>query len=249
MDYRILAVRATDEEDGRLYPTVTPAGTVEGDAWDGDPLRIGASALEVSELISGGWKTQQRFKGVKVDVLITDCRFIVTCTRFNMGGGWWGGVAVAAVANGVSKARAAHRRHSKALVGQVRYAWLRCVGYKPKLGWASNEEVRLGVVVKTRDGATRELHLDVRLPKNVDSAAVARAVVARAARYRLHYTDIADAAERVIYEELAEGPALPAAEPKQFALYRLPRCFFVDTGSAYPTVASARAALRVQDPK
>ena len=248
MGYTILAVRSADEDDGRLYPVIgADRDPVEVDELDGDIQRVTGSGVEVKELVAGGWKTVGQFKGIKAEVLITESRLVVACDKYEKGGGWVGfgagGLAVALAANGVSKARAARRRRGNMLVGHVRYAWLRCVGFKPKTGWASNEEVRLGVAVKTEDGTTRELFLDVTLPKNVDSSQVARVIVQRAARYRLAHTQIDADEERTQYEELANAPSLSAAAPKKFALYQLPRYFYVSTASALPMVANTPKAV------
>ena len=197
MSFAMLAIRTADEEDGSLYPVPgLQNGSVTMEQWDGEPLRLTGSSITVQELRSGTWRTLQRLRDVKLDLLITDSRLVVSCSKFDKGGGWvgfgGGGVVFALAANGVSKARAAHRRHGKLLVGQVRYSWMRCVGYKPKAGWGSNEEIRLGVVVKSDDGERQELFMDVALPKNVHSAAVARAIVTRAAAYRLTHTQFED---------------------------------------------------------
>src|ERR1700726_1217422 len=107
MDYTILTIRTPDEDDARLYPSVTEGGTVALEQWDGEPLRITGSGLSVEELVAGGWKTRMRLKDVKLEILITDSRFAVSCRKFDKGGGWWGigagGAAFALAANGVSK--------------------------------------------------------------------------------------------------------------------------------------------------
>jgi len=241
----MLAIRTADEEDGRLYPLPDEQkGSVRMEQWDGEPLRLTGSALVIQELRSGKWRTLQRLRDVKLDLLITDSRLVVSCSKFDKGGGWigfgGGGVVLALAANGVSKARAAHRRHGKLLVGHVRYPWLRCVGYKPKAGWGSSEEIRLGVVARSRDGERQELFLNIALPKNVDSAAVARAVVMRAAAYRLTHTEVQDE-DRPRFEELSEGPRLATPEPKKFALYNIPRHYYVSAAVAHPESAMAVA--------
>jgi hypothetical protein len=237
MGYSILAIRSAAEDDGRLYPVVGDSCTpVRPEQWDGETQRVTASALQVSELVSGGLKTVARFPNIKAEILITDSRVVVASSKYEKGGGWIGfgaGAFVAVAANGVSKALAAQRRRGKMLVGQARYPWLRCVGAKPKAGWGSSEQLRIGVVVKSENGGTRELLLDATLPKDVDSSAVARGIITRAARYRLEYTAVEDD-ERARYEELADAQRLSAPAPKSFAMYQLPRYYFVSTECAYP---------------
>jgi|ERR1035441_1433426 hypothetical protein len=123
MEFSMLAIRTTEDDDGRLYPVPgEDKGSVRSEQWDGEPLRLGASAVTVQELRAGTWRTLQRLRNVKLDVLITSSRVVVSCSKYDKGGGWigfgGGGVAFAMAANGVSKARAAHRRHGKLRVGR-----------------------------------------------------------------------------------------------------------------------------------
>ncbi len=128
MGYSMLAIRSAEEEDGRLYPTVgDQQSPVTLEEWDGEIQRLAGSALRVSEIVAGRLKTVVRVKDVKLDLLITDSRFAIACSKYEKGGGWWGvgggGVLFAVAANGVSKVRAAHRRRGKMLLGHVRYPW------------------------------------------------------------------------------------------------------------------------------
>jgi hypothetical protein len=244
MGYAMLAIRTAAEDDGRLYPVVgDEQSPVELESLDGSIEHLKGRAVTVSELVPGGFKTIARFRDVNIDLLITESRVALCCDKYEKGGGWVGvgaGAFVAVAANGVSKARAAHRRRGKTLVGQVRYSWLRCVGYKPKAGWGSREQLRLGVVVKLADGATRELFLDVALTKGIDSKAAAQAIITCAARYRLDHTVVEDTDERRRFEELARTPELARPEPKKFALCQMPSYFFVSAGTAHPVPGVVR---------
>jgi hypothetical protein len=119
------------------------------------------------------------------------------------------------------------------VVGHVRYPWLRCAGYKPVTTRTSREELRLGVTVRAQDGAPRWLFLDIPLPPHIDSEAVARAIVRRAAAYRLRYTGAAEP-ERALLTSLADAQAAATEQPGRFIVYEFPRYSFVDTRSAYP---------------
>ena len=247
MGFALLAVRAPGEGDASLFPALADAGTVATESLDGERKRLLANGVVVRERTSAGVRTLLKVPNVKIEVLISDSRVVVACSKFEKGGGWWGiggaGVAIALTADVVSKARAAHRRHGKMLVGQVRYPWLHCVGFKPKQGFGTAEELRLGVVEKSSDGAVRELFLDLLLPSNVDSAAVAREVATRAGRYRVAHWETADEEEKALYERLAQGPAAPTPQPKQFGVYELPRFAFVSAASAYPQAAVKQETL------
>lgn len=231
MDYSILAVRTPDDDDGRLHPELSDGHTMVLEPLDGAPLWIHASGLVVSERVANGLRTHLRIGNVKVDVMISDARLAVGCANFESGKRKSPGVEAAILAKGLDNARP---DQGKMLVGHVRYPWLRCVGFKPRTGWRSNDELRLGVVARASDGDERELFLDLQLPKGVDSAAIARGTVAKAARYQLVYGEVTNEAERDSYERLAEGPRPAPAPSTEFALYRLPSVSFVSAISAYP---------------
>jgi hypothetical protein len=239
MGYSILSVRTREETDGRLYPVVADKPElIATEERDGEIQRLSASRMTVRELVGGSCKTIVQIKDTKVDLLVTESRFVIACEKFEKGGGWVGfggaGLAFALAANGVSKLRAAQRRHGKLLVGQVRYPWLRCVGFTPRAGWGSQEQIRLGVVEMLGGGASRELFLDVSLPKNVDSGEVARVIAQKTARYRLEHVAIEDASEQACYEDLASAGRLASPAPKKFAFYQMPRWYCVSAQSANP---------------
>jgi hypothetical protein len=126
-------------------------------------------------------RTALRVRKVRIDLLITDARFVVACSKYDKGGGWVGGATTMVVFNSVSKARAALRSRGKMLVGQVRYPWLRWVAGVPKTGFGSDETLVLACTAES--GAAMTLKLS--LPKNIESVRVAAEIAARAARYRL----------------------------------------------------------------
>ena len=233
--YEFLVIRDASEEDGRLYPVMGDAQhPVEPEPGDGTPMRFTAGGLDIMESLPNGMKKIAGLRDVRLDLVLTDARLALSCDKFDKGGGWWGiggaGAAIALVADGVSKVRAAHRRRGKALLGQVRYPWIRCVGFMPKTGWASDEQLRVGVVSKLADGSTRDLYLDLILPKTVASQAVAEELVSRAARHRLTRTPFREE-ERAALESLAGRPTLPVPEKGKFALHQMPRYSYVSPDS------------------
>jgi hypothetical protein len=238
MEYAILALRTVGEDDGRLYPVLSDELAMAVEPLDGEPLCLTASRLLVRERVAGELVTRLCAENAKADVLVGDARLAVRCSKFDKG---VMGIGAAMHAEGNGGARTGS---SEMLVGHVRYPWLRCVGFKPKAGWGSSEELRLGVMARAPDGSTRELFLDIRFPKGIDSAAVARAAVASAARYHLAYGELADEAEQESWEGLADRPSLAAASSGKFVLYRLPSFSLVNAMSAYP-VPSLRAEPKI----
>ncbi len=235
MGYSILAVRTSDDDDGRLHPALSDGHTMVLEPLDGAPSWVHARGLIVSEMVADGLRTHLRIGNVKVDVMISDARLAVGCVNFDSGEQRSPGIRTAILVKSLGSVTPDDGAgYGRMLVGHVRYPWLRCVGFKPRTGWRSRDELRLGVVARAPDGDERELFLDVQLPRGVDSASLARSVVAKAARYHLAYSEVTDEVERDSYEHLAEGPRLAPAGPTEFALYRLPSASFVSAISAYP---------------
>jgi len=207
MDYRFLAARSPGEADARLHPALCESGEVACEHGDGVSLAVPLAAVEVKQLVPGGWTTCEQLGGARLDATITESRLIVCAGRSS-------------------------RRARERLVGQLRYEWLRSVGYRHRAGRGSREEVRLAVVARSQSGQDRELYVDVALTRRRDAAAVARAIVARAARFWLAQAQIGDDGQRARYEALADAPAVPAPGAHEFAHYLLPRYVPIDAAAA-----------------
>lgn len=89
---------------------------------DGESV-LWTSACEVRSAGSESWKLPS-----DTTVVVTDRRLAFLTTKFDPGGGWVGfgaaGLAVATVANVVSKQRAAARSAGLVVLGHLRYEWL-----------------------------------------------------------------------------------------------------------------------------
>ncbi len=231
MDYSILATRTADEQDARLHPSLTSAEKIALEPLDGDPLLLRATGLVVSERTRGDLGIHLRAR-VSVDLLISDARVAVSCiepANHHSSAGIHATLTHLAHRFGTKHSE----RVSKLLVGQVRYSWLRCVGFKPRRGRRSDGELRLGVVARAPDGAPRELFLDLSLPRSVDAATIAQSVATRAARY-LTYHVPSDETQRSELQMLAKEMHLEPPPPGKFALWHLPGAPFVSAASAYP---------------
>jgi hypothetical protein len=219
MDYCMLAVRTVDDTDDRLYPAIADTrGTIAAEPLDGDPLRVTARGMHVGELIGDGSRTLRRLGRAKIDVLLSESRVAVSCANFDRIGRFGNRVLP-------------RRRRRRILAGQVRHQWLRSVGFNPRMSWRGREEVRLGVTFVDDLGAAHELYLTLVLPNNIDSGAVAQAIVSRAARYRLEHME-ADQGDRERYEELRRAERLGRPDPDSFASYEMPCYRRVDASSA-----------------
>jgi hypothetical protein len=147
-----------------------------------------------------------RATDIRAQVLVTDARITVACSKFDKGGGWWGigaGALVAIPLNAGSKALAARRRRGRMFVGQIRYPWISAVYAQNKGGLRGVEMLR--VTVKS---GGRSLWLDLTLPSDVDATAVAAELIRRTAQFRLAHERPMEDKERAALTELSNIPPL-----------------------------------------
>lgn len=240
MSYDIVTVRSgADVGDDSLYPELS----AESEQWvvalteaDGRPLVLRATGLDVTAHVDGRSRRIHSLSDLKIEVLVTDARVAIGCSKYDKGGGWVGfgtGAIVALAANGVSKTLAARRRRGRALVGHIRYPWLTSVGGIRKQGWLSSEELRISALRSKADGQG-SISLTLTLDKSQNSLAVAREITHRAAAWRLSCDDL-DADEERAMSGLLNAPEL-ASVPKQFALHRFPTSYPAIPATAYPKV-------------
>jgi hypothetical protein len=184
-------------EDSLVFPVPgRDTDSVVIEPRDGSDIRR-ALCNEITILDSNG-KRLLRAADIRAQVLITDARLTVACSKFDKGGGWVGGPVAMIALNAGSKLLAAHRRRGKMLVGQVRYPWVHAVYAQNKGGWAGSEKLRL--IVKA---SGEFLRLDLTFPKDVDATAIGTEVVRRAARFRLAHEPTLEPKERATMTELA----------------------------------------------
>ena len=242
----ILKIRATDDiADGRLNPVPAqgPGGwLIERESGDGDrPVLLPVTGVALQEVLPGGCKTLLRASKISGTLYITDCRVAFACENYDTGSRHWGigaGAIVALAADGISKAAAAHRRKGKILVGHTRYPWLRFVAAKPKRGYGSINELRLGCNTKT-GSQTRTYRLDVTLA-SVNPLDAAQDIIRRAAQYRLAYFP-GKPEHHATFNQLADAPRLLVTEQTKMPSYAMPDYFFVSTATAHPSPRSDSA--------
>ena len=190
-------------EDGLIFPVpAMEADTVVLEPRDGRDVRR-VLCNEVQVKVGQNNERLLRAPEIRAQVLITDARLTVACSKFDKGGGWVGGPVAMIALNAGSKLLAARRRRGKMLVGQVRYPWIHAVYAQNKAGWTGSEMIR--ILVKSGDEPMR---LELTFPKDVDATAVATELICRAARFRLMYEPDLGAKERSELSELAEIPPL-----------------------------------------
>lgn len=154
--------------------------TVHADPLDGAaPLAL--HCVSATLRVAGDKKPILEVRDIRGKVTLTDGRVTFACSKYDKGGGWFGGVTAIAL-NAGSKALAARRRRGKMLVAHLRYPWITAVYAQNKNGFLSSERLR---IVFVNDGA--RMQLDFELPKDVDATSVATELIRRAAAFRLQH--------------------------------------------------------------
>jgi hypothetical protein len=225
--FSILAVRDGEAPDDPNYPFPgeTP-DTVELTEADGEAFGpFQAHELTVGELTGGNIRNLLRVRKVKANLIVTESRVAVACSKYEKGGGFtpFGGVgalAVAGVANTVSKVRAARRRRGKMLVGHVPYTRLVSVGFRPPSGLKGKDWLRLTMFDPTIEGQ-RFMVLDAQLAPGCGAARRAKDIAKLAAGHQLGASNApVEPDRRAVLEGLLDPPEL-TAKPKAFASYML----------------------------
>jgi hypothetical protein len=223
---------------GSGHETLTPVGPghqvpIEWDESDGtDVTVVPATMLAVGVVCGPGVMEIGRMGQINAEVLVTDARVAVVCSKFQRCSGCFGENAPETPGCGVfSEARVGRRRKARMLVGHVRFPWLSTVGASPRHGVRGEEQVRLTFGEKV-DGTERLLALDLTLPSGSDSLAVTQAIVRRAARFRLEHTNVLKV-EIEAFEALSRAERL-VPEAKQLAFYTMPSHESADAFTAYP---------------
>ena len=234
MAFNILTIRTAEFEDGALYPVLgDERNEIEFEPIDGNNVKVVyATALRVHRQVGTSLVKEVGIAEIKASVYITDSRVAIACTKYDKGGGWRGASLAVPVLNLASKARAAHRRKGKMLVGHVRYPWVAAVGFSEKAGFGTTDQLRFTVNEKI-EGVTRKVIFELDFPKGTDVGALARVIAQRTAAYRLrHDLKLADD-ERAKFQALTQvGPKAPVA--KKFVFFEMPTFWFVSKGTAYP---------------
>ena len=150
------------------------------------PKAILANVVTASMFVAGNSKVIGRFSDIAAAVVITNVRVAIACTKYDKGGGWrpmsLGGLAVAATANAVSKARAKRRSRGKTLVGHVRYEWLTTVDAKDRTGFGSKNT--LSLIFRDPIDQSGLLGLTFILEKHQPATDLASAIAVQAAQYK-----------------------------------------------------------------
>jgi hypothetical protein len=237
MSFQLVTIRSADFDDPTMYPVLGNGTVIAFEPLDGPaPQRLIATQVQVHELRGSGLATLARFRRIRAEVFVTEGRVAVACRKYEKGGGWLStSITGMVLFNAVSYARAAIRSRGKALVGHVRYPWLKAVGFAPRCGRGTHDTLRL-VVEEEDQGRRRTLFLDLGLQSNFDAASAALLIAQSCARYALAH-DVASSSSREGFAALVHASPL-APVPTQFVFYMMPTSHCASRDTAYPPTGS-----------
>lgn len=252
MQFDVLAVRRLDEQDhDYLYPVTFQDGVIALDPRDGSRVMpFMAKEFTVQEMSPKGWRTVHSKGDIRLACFCSDSRLGMSCLKYDRGGGWVSlDLGVMMALNVASKAIAKARSSGKVLVGHVRFEWLRSVGWAPKRGLLTNEELVLQLVDGTGTNRTRDVRIVLALAGGSLAGCVAHDVAQRAARYRLASSESMEAGVRQRMEALA-GVDPNGPQPGSYATYAFPSWFPVrgTAPSAYTRGGSTRPTVTRPEP-
>jgi hypothetical protein len=237
MPYSMLVRRIPGDDDARLYPALVDPRTVAMDPIDGESLLVKAESVAVREVSSEGLRVDAEIRGPGVDVLITDARVVFRCLCPESAVSGYPLVEPTSILMSESS--------GELVLGQIRYAWLRCVGARPRTGWRARDDLRLGVVVRSSRGGLRELFLDLRLVKGTKAPVIADAIVTRATRY---LAGTGSSLDQELHAELDHVGALSLRDQQspQFIFSEMPEFAVVSAATAYPAGLSSQGVQRAR---
>lgn len=255
--FGIAAIIRPDDDPYPMYPIPgSQSDTVCPEPDDGtSPLILTATEVEVAYSRAGKLKYLSYYRDIRAVVQVTDSRATVACSKYEKGGGWYGGPFSMIALNAGSKLLAAARRRNKMLTAQVRYPWLSDVGFREKRGIGSYEGLRLCLTTYDDDGDPMGLFLDLTLRKNHSARQAAAEIIRRSAAYRISHDKNFDDGELVKWQRLLNPPPL-AYEKGRYAIQPLPSSFKAIASTAgvpetapQPVAASAPARVPAVPPR
>jgi hypothetical protein len=234
-------------DDGACWPVPAESDgpLFDLDEWDGGQERLRfapVTGVLEQEILPGGAKDINKLRKVSGFAYVTDARLVVAVQNFDKGSTFVGfggvGAAVGLAATGISKARAAHRRKGKILVGQVRWQWAKAIAARPGNG-KSYDSGTIRAVCETRSGTeTRLFRLDLTVPGHVPVLEMAQDCIRRAAAWRLAYFPGREDG-RPKLRELTEAALLEPPQKGQLSVYSMPNYFYFSRATAYPKPQAA----------
>ncbi|MCU1578154.1 MAG: hypothetical protein JWP19_358 [Rhodoglobus sp.] len=146
MAFDVLAIRQIDIADDPRYPVPSQAhNSVVLEEADGpSPWTVQVNGVTAEVSIDGTTKEVGRLGDLKAGFIVTNARVVFACTHYRNGGLWIGlggdvGQVLTGIGDAISRGVAHASTKGNALVGQVRYDWLRGIIARDRKGWLGGE--------------------------------------------------------------------------------------------------------------
>jgi hypothetical protein len=226
-------------------PSEKPNGIALEERDGKNVLRYEATSLRltVGRQTGGNWKWEEhvRLDNGDISVYITDARVAFACTEYDKGGSFRvvgipdvGDLLVLPILTLGSKVLAARRRRGKALVGQVRYQWLKEICFKPP-DWRGKSNLLVDALSK--DGQHYAISLTLRSAVGADK--ISAEIVRRYAAYLLSLEPAWDDEQLESLRQLTELEHLPSdhrvgvfKDGVRYSFHEMPVCFYMSLSTA-----------------
>ena len=213
-----------DRGDDFAFAGLTDDVTVIEDPWDFSLMRLFGNVADWMSLKAKSDATGGKYKPVIeatnsdnniINGYATSSRLVFLCPKWKR---WKGsgaiGLLIAAGANAHIDSKSPQGSKGMALLGQIRYEWLRSIGFQEK-SYGIN---MWGIYYRYEDDDGIEWELSFGLHKFKNDALVAHqatsGILQRAARYRLAMTDKKSAEYVAFLNEYANGKNHPRHKPQ-----------------------------------
>jgi hypothetical protein len=168
--FRVLTVRSAGmTAQPALYPLLSPSRG-EVIAWEPDDgsealtkRLFRASGVTVSQVVNGTERPILSLRPLKINVYVTDGRLAVACERYSTADALEvTGTGTGLSAKGFTSARTNRRMQGSAIVGHIRYPWMRSVSPRPR-NWRFGRDMLI-IEFALAPEKPMLLRLDMKLP-------------------------------------------------------------------------------------
>lgn len=238
-----------DRGDDFAFPGLNDDATFITDPWDFETTHLfGHATLFTNHVMlrAKNDETGGKYKPI-IEISNTDStivygyttssRLVFLCPKWKSWTGSGLGLFVAAGANAYLRSKSPEGSKGMALLGHIRYEWLRSVGFQEKSYGHGHGWGMWGIYYLYKDDDDTEWCLSFGLNKFKNSIAVAQqatnGILQRAARYRLAMTDEKSPECTALLQKYANGKPIVVTDPKQPAWVHFPTYYKAPLGKEF----------------
>lgn len=236
MEFEAFTIAAVgDRDEPFAYPITDEQSSIIEELWDHGLQNVLTSnmfAVSKKNQYQNQWQFQMSNE-MQTSFYVTDSRVAFLCEHFDNGNSYTGQGAL--IAEAISRAKAHKRTKGKVFLGQIRYEWLRTIGYKRKVSYGTKDIVSLRYI----DTDKNSFALDFFFKKGTDTEFIANDILRRACIYRLAMTDNEEKEKQegsvAFFEKYSTGGKItPTDNPKEdFSLISIPFSYYAPGGKKF----------------